>query len=212
MTGPIIFIIISLTGAFIIGWISSWIYGKNQIEELSSDLSGTQNKLRESLYELERTHTHINELKSRLSSPRDNTIDSKEYAALKSQYEALERDCIELERRLALNGNSESRIPNTNQHSFKIDKLSNSKGLLEEMGLSITGEVQPKIKDDLTCIKGISPFIQDRLYRIGIVTYDQISRLNDEQANLVNDAIEVLPGRIRKERWVTQCLSLVLTK
>jgi predicted flap endonuclease-1-like 5' DNA nuclease len=37
------------------------------------------------------------------------------------------------------------------------------------------------------------------------LTYDQIARLSDDQVRMVNDAIEVLPGRIRREDWVGQC-------
>lgn len=184
MTAPVIFILISLSGAFIIGWITSWLYSKNQREELIDEMGLTQVKLEESLEELSRTRNHIEDLKLKVAT----AIDHKAYEELQGRYQKLEEDHIELERNLTFAGRPQRTKP----------------GLLEEIGLSITGEVPPSDRDDLTKINGISPYIQDRLYKIGLVTYEQISRLTEDQARLVNDAIEVLPGRVRKERWVEQ--------
>ena len=41
-------------------------------------------------------------------------------------------------------------------------------------------------------------------FAIGITTLDQISKMNDEVADVVNDAIEHFPGRIRRQGWVQQ--------
>ena len=53
-------------------------------------------------------------------------------------------------------------------------------------------------------IKGIDSTLEERLNLIGITTFDQISKMNDEIADVVNDAIEHFPGRIRRQGWAQQ--------
>ena len=59
-------------------------------------------------------------------------------------------------------------------------------------------------EDDLQMIKGIDSTLEERLNLIGITTFDQISKMNDEIADVVNDAIEHFPGRIRRQGWAQQ--------
>ena len=59
-------------------------------------------------------------------------------------------------------------------------------------------------KDDLQAIKGLDAGLEERLNLIGISTYEQISKLTDELADELNEAIEHFPGRIRRQGWVQQ--------
>ena len=63
-------------------------------------------------------------------------------------------------------------------------------------------------KDDLKKINGIGPFIEEKLNKLGIYTYEQISQLDKELVDTVTDAIQFFPGRIDRDDWVGQASSL----
>ena len=63
-------------------------------------------------------------------------------------------------------------------------------------------------KDDLKKINGIGPFIEEKLNKLGIYTYEQISQLDKELVDTVTDAIQFFPGRIDRDNWVGQASSL----
>ncbi len=62
-------------------------------------------------------------------------------------------------------------------------------------------------KDDLKRISGVGPFIEEKLHRLGIYTFDQIASMTHEQAEKINEAIEFFPGRIQRDDWVGQARS-----
>ena len=66
----------------------------------------------------------------------------------------------------------------------------------------------PASKDDLKAIDGIGPFIEQKLNAVGIFTFDQISEFDDELINLLTEAIQFFPGRIKRDGWVNQAGSL----
>jgi predicted flap endonuclease-1-like 5' DNA nuclease len=59
-------------------------------------------------------------------------------------------------------------------------------------------------KDDLDEIDGIGPFIEEKLNSLGIYKFSQIARMDSELEDRVNEAIEFLPGRVKRDRWVDQ--------
>jgi len=59
-------------------------------------------------------------------------------------------------------------------------------------------------KDDLKKISGVGPFIEEKLNKIGIYTYEQIASLTHEQADKITEAIEFFPGRIQRDDWISQ--------
>ena len=63
-------------------------------------------------------------------------------------------------------------------------------------------------KDDLKKIKGIGPFIEEKLNKLGIFTFKQIANLNAEDEVKVSEAIGSFPGRIKRDTWVEQARSL----
>ena len=63
-------------------------------------------------------------------------------------------------------------------------------------------------KDDLKQISGVGPFIEEKLHRLGIYTFDQIASMTHEQAEKINEAIEFFPGRIQRDDWVGQARTL----
>ncbi len=64
-------------------------------------------------------------------------------------------------------------------------------------------------KDDLQKIKGVGGFIEDKLNNLGIYTFKQISELDDNLVNVVTAAIAFFPGRIQRDKWVSQATELM---
>lgn len=62
--------------------------------------------------------------------------------------------------------------------------------------------------DDLKVIKGIGPFIEEKLNALGIYTFAQVSRFVDEDVETVTKAIAFFPGRIQRDNWVGQAAEL----
>ena len=63
-------------------------------------------------------------------------------------------------------------------------------------------------KDDLQVIKGIGPFIEEKLNALGITTYRQIANMNAKLEEQVNEAIEFFPGRVKRDEWAKQAKKL----
>lgn len=59
-------------------------------------------------------------------------------------------------------------------------------------------------QDDLKRVKGIGPFIEKKLNALGIYTFRQIANFTAEDEDIVNEAIEFFPGRIRRDNWSSQ--------
>jgi predicted flap endonuclease-1-like 5' DNA nuclease len=65
------------------------------------------------------------------------------------------------------------------------------------------------VKDDLQVIKGIGPFIEEKLNALGITTYRQIANMTPKLEDQVNEAIEFFPGRVKRDQWVAQAKILL---
>jgi len=63
-------------------------------------------------------------------------------------------------------------------------------------------------KDDLQVIKGIGPFIEEKLNALGIYMFVQIARMTPDLEEEVNVAIEFFPGRVKRDEWVKQAKEL----
>ena len=64
-------------------------------------------------------------------------------------------------------------------------------------------------RDDLQDIKGVGPFIEEKLNALGIYTFRQISNMDLEIEEQVNLAIEFFPGRIRRDEWAKQAYEFI---
>ena len=62
--------------------------------------------------------------------------------------------------------------------------------------------------DDLTRIKGVGPWIQEKLNALDIFTFRQISNFTDKDIENVTEVIEFFPGRIQRDQWVAQAKEL----
>jgi len=92
----------------------------------------------------------------------------------------------------------------------EIMDMQEDKSLFADKGVV---EVAPATeKDNLTLIEGIGPFIEQKLNGIGIFSYEQISKFNDQKIEEVTRAIQFFEGRIKKDNWVGQAMSLYQIK
>jgi len=58
--------------------------------------------------------------------------------------------------------------------------------------------------NNLTLINGIGLWVEERLNMLGIYTFNQISKLTDEDIATITDVLEIIPGYIGKDNWVGQ--------
>ena len=75
------------------------------------------------------------------------------------------------------------------------------------LGVATIGE-----KDDLQAIKGVGPFIAEKLNALGIFTFEQVGNMTPEIEEQVNVAIEFFSGRIKRDEWARQARELHQTK
>ncbi len=79
----------------------------------------------------------------------------------------------------------------------------------KDIDFGILGFATADNKDQLQEIKGIGPFIEEKLNALGIFTFAQISRMNSELEDKVNEAIEFFPGRVKRDEWTKQARKFV---
>jgi len=75
--------------------------------------------------------------------------------------------------------------------------------------IGISGGSNP---DDLTMINGIDEFTQKKLNALGIFTYRQISNIDSEASDEVNDSLELLPEKIVELAWTQQAITMLELK
>lgn len=197
MLFELIFLACSLIGAFAIGLSTGWMGFRRRLHHADAQRKEAESAMQKQQEHVERMQGKLEALEERLAK----AVDHERYEALKKRYEALEERQQALEERQWMGWNEAS-----------DEGLRFMESLGASLGVSITGEVPPEDRDALTQVRGISPYIEDRLNGIGIRTFDQLARLDEEQVRRVNEAIELLPGRVRRERWVEQCKALGLAR
>jgi predicted flap endonuclease-1-like 5' DNA nuclease len=65
------------------------------------------------------------------------------------------------------------------------------------------------LANNLTMIKGISLWIEERLNLLDIFTFEQISKLTPADIETITEILEISPGRIKRDKWVLQAHELV---
>jgi predicted flap endonuclease-1-like 5' DNA nuclease len=62
--------------------------------------------------------------------------------------------------------------------------------------------------NNLTLIKGIGLWIEERLIILDIYTFEQISKLTSADVETITEILEISPGRIDRDNWVGQAREL----
>lgn len=100
----------------------------------------------------------------------------------------------------------------THEATVNADALTTSevkKDQLDQM-LSRIGVYDPTTQtaNDLTKLSAVGPMLQQRLHQVGIYTYTQVSRLESEDFELLNELIENFPSETMREDWSAQSIKL----
>ncbi|HAM09440.1 MAG: hypothetical protein A2X05_04840 [Bacteroidetes bacterium GWE2_41_25] len=70
------------------------------------------------------------------------------------------------------------------------------------------GFAQKYEANNLTLIKGLGLWVEERLNLLGIYTFDQVSKLTHEDIETITEVLELIPGYIEKDDWVGQAAEL----
>lgn len=62
--------------------------------------------------------------------------------------------------------------------------------------------------NNLTLIDGLGLWVEERLNLLGIYTFDQISKLTHSDIETITEVLEIIPGRIEEDNWVSQAREL----
>jgi len=77
-----------------------------------------------------------------------------------------------------------------------------------EIDFERIGNATAEEKDDLQQIVGIGPYTEAKLNNLGIYTFEQISRFNNEDVIIITELIKFFPDRIKNDRWVAKATAL----
>ncbi|UFH57045.1 hypothetical protein [Spirosoma sp. KNUC1025] len=97
-------------------------------------------------------------------------------------------------------------------HSEETIILNRIRARAGEVNFTRIGLATADEADDLKQIVGIGPFLERKLHAVGIYTFRQIASFNHDDIDKVNDIIEFFPGRIERDRWVSQATELAKNK
>ena len=88
-----------------------------------------------------------------------------------------------------------------------INKVQEKKNTIS---LHRIGVASRHFANNLTRIKGISPWIEEKLNHLDIYTFNQLSKLTNEDISTLSDILGISPKRITRDNWIGQ--ATVLTK
>jgi hypothetical protein len=106
---------------------------------------------------------------------------------------------------------------NTEQFTDEMQRGKREDLIIERIGqrrgdldwAKIGANFQGKNPDDLTMINGIDEFTEKKLNSLGVFTYEQISRFDSGVSKIVNDALELLPGKVEEFAWTKQAITML---
>lgn len=106
--------------------------------------------------------------------------------------------------RLRQNGTAAIAVAPTSLKEPEDAILERIRNRARQLDFDRIGTASPDERDDLEALKGLGPFTVRLVNALGIYTYRQLAALNETDVDVVNDAIEFIPGRIRRDDWVGQ--------
>ena len=90
----------------------------------------------------------------------------------------------------------------------QAEELARVAAKAEKIDFATIGVASATDKDNLQELKGIGPFIAEKLYALGIYTFEQVGNMTPEIEEQVNKAIEFFPGRVKRDEWAKQASEL----
>tara|TARA_B100002049_G_C16023580_1_gene351369 strand:- start:316 stop:903 length:588 start_codon:yes stop_codon:yes gene_type:complete len=98
------------------------------------------------------------------------------------------------------------------ERKTEITKPEEDEALRTDLDFSRIGTASADDADNLQKIIGIGPYTEEKLNTIGIYTYDQISKFNARDIEIVTDLIHFFPDRIVNDNWVAKAKLLLQSK
>ena len=80
----------------------------------------------------------------------------------------------------------------------------NQSTLLERVGSANDSQA-----DDLKLISGVGPVLEKTLNSVGIFTFEQVSKMQSEEYNLLDSLTKSFPGRAERDDWSSQAKDLM---
>ncbi len=186
------------------------------IEDLNNQILGLKTRQNKLLQEMERGEEAV-DLLADMQSSYNATLQRLE--AIEQRLERLHAENEALKAALQTGEKPSGPPPNDKSSNAPAPPLGPSSAEVKkaaEKFKKLLGKTLPaaaeKDKDDLTLIKGIGRFIEQKLNELGLFTYEQIARLDDEAIEWLTAAIEFFPGRIKRDDWVGQAARLQAIK
>lgn len=115
---------------------------------------------------------------------------AKETNALRRKVRTLEQRLATLEARLADKAAPAAKSP--------------KKKLIEKIGPADANQ-----RDDLKAIKGIGPKLEKMLNELGVYTYEQVSKLTNDEYQLLDELLGSFQGRAQRDHWAEQAQELM---
>jgi len=171
---------------------------------------GTEAKLSDSTNENARLLSRIRELEAGGGGKKD--LLKAEVDALKAKLADCNKKVEGFAAKKADKKEETKTEPKEEKKAEKLDKsedavMARIKAKSEKLNFGRIGKGDAQ--DDLKRISGIGPFLEKKLYALGITSFRQVSKFNDEDEDMVNDAIEFFPGRVKRDEWVRQAKEIL---
>jgi predicted flap endonuclease-1-like 5' DNA nuclease len=214
MISKAIFFILVLSVACIIGFVTAWLYFKRKWEKPLGELQGEMLRVSARIENKEVENASLNEklLQKKVLNLQSNSSDLTVTAhrSLNDKSQVYSKSDDTLDANLTYNNllmDNQAMLVKVAQLQKDLDTCKQSK----QQPLFFT-DANPEEKDDLKLIHGIGPFIEQKLNKIGIYNFMQISNFDKDLIDRVTSAIEFFPGRIERDNWVNQAKILDKSK
>ena len=137
-------------------------------------------------------------------------IEEAEAEEAKAEAEAAEKRVDEAVRKAEEAGKDIELIASEAEREEREELILERVGLRsEQINWAQVGKSENGESDDLTRINGVDDFTQKKLNVLGIHSFGQISKMGPETSEIVNDALEFMPGRINDMEWMQQAMTLI---
>ena len=162
-------------------------------EQMEKQIKEERDSINETLKKAEKVQAEL----ERMESEADREVD--QVVGMESERQKVEREAMEAELKL------------------KANLMVREELVLERIALrvhqvdwKVIGDADFDESDDLTKIDGIDKFVERKLNALEIISFEQISRMDARNMEIINNAIEFPPGRIEKQGWIDKATELMI--
>ena len=175
-----------------------------RISEVNSDLQEKVDKADDDTNNLAQMQSVFLATKSKIGSLEDRLATlEQENQFLKDE---LDKQGVELS-----NGGIEERAATTDDQPF-VEEEPTIVGVSENPVIFQKINTDNPVKDDLTMIEGVGPFLEKQLNDLGIFTFADLASVEEARIPELTRAIGHIPGRIERDNWIGQAKEFVELK